>query len=119
MTTGPIGSPAMRRARTLPLVLLLALSTTACTADTDGRFDAHTATPSPTCIRHQSHDPGTDYTAGQQADPRAVLEMMRFYTANGTKAYCDNQPPTTTDQHWNDLYTQLGGDPHNLLKPQP
>ncbi|WP_267886062.1 hypothetical protein [Kitasatospora azatica] len=36
---------------------------------------------------------------------------MRFYTANGTKAYCDGRPATATDQQWTQLYRTLGGDP--------
>jgi hypothetical protein len=108
----------MRRAHALLLALLLAPLTAACGTDADGRFDAQSATPSPACIRHQTREPGRSYTAGQQSDPHAVLEMMRFYTANGTKPYCDGAAPTAADRRWTGLYVELGGNSHNLSKTQ-
>ncbi|MER5863524.1 hypothetical protein [Kitasatospora sp. NPDC002040] len=90
---------------------------TACSGDEQGRFDAQRATPSPTCLQHQDQQPGSRYSAGQEADPTAVLEMMRFYTANGTKAYCDGKPPTDADQRWTGLYTALGGDAAHVRRP--
>ncbi|BFV56303.1 hypothetical protein KCMC57_up14070 [Kitasatospora sp. CMC57] len=95
---------------TLPLL-------TACSADEQGRFDPQNASPSPTCLQHQAQQPGTRYSGGQEADPTAVLEMMRFYTANGTKAYCDGKPPTAVDQRWTGLYTALGGDTAHVRRP--
>ncbi|MFC9328829.1 hypothetical protein [Kitasatospora sp. NPDC057015] len=97
----------------LPLPLLAA-----CAADTDGSFDAQPGTPSPSCIQHQNQEPGTRYTGGETSDPRSVLEMMRFYTANGTKVFCDGKPPTSTDRRWTELYAKLGGDPSHVPQPK-
>ncbi|WP_195911344.1 hypothetical protein [Streptomyces kaniharaensis] len=102
---------------TTAAALLGAVLLSGCSHPSDAGFDAQSATPSPTCLVHQTRDPGNRYTAGNSAAPRAVLEMMRYYTANGTKAYCDGQPPTGTDRHWTGLYTTLGGDPTHLGTP--
>ncbi|MFG2823332.1 hypothetical protein ACGFX4_28370 [Kitasatospora sp. NPDC048365] len=99
------------------LALAAAPLLAACGGAADGSFDAQPSAPSPSCIQHQQQEPGSRYTSGPSADPRSVLEMMRFYTANGTKAYCDGKPPTDTDRHWTALYTKLGGDPGHV--PQP
>ncbi|MEU9133800.1 hypothetical protein AB0D08_37900 [Kitasatospora sp. NPDC048540] len=96
------------------LALLAAPLLAGCGADQDGSFDAQPGTPSPTCIQHQAQEPGARYTGGEEADPRAVLEMMRFYTANGTKAFCDGKPPTDTDRRWTELYATLGGDASHI-----
>ncbi|MFE3878632.1 hypothetical protein ACFXPX_30075 [Kitasatospora sp. NPDC059146] len=100
-----------RRAVRLLVPALAAVTALAgCGGEPDGRFDAQAGTPSPSCIQHQSQDPGSAYTGREKSDPKSVLEMMRFYTANGTKTYCDGRPPTDTDRHWTELYTALGGD---------
>ncbi|MEV4613176.1 hypothetical protein AB0K43_11320 [Kitasatospora sp. NPDC049258] len=108
----------MTTRRLLSLILLAAPLLAACGAEPDGSFDARPGTPSPTCIQHQSQDPGAKYTGGEKSDPRSVLEMMRFYTANGTKAYCDGKPPTATDRRWTELYATLGGDPRHVAQPK-
>ncbi|MFD8780914.1 hypothetical protein [Kitasatospora sp. NPDC059599] len=107
-----------RRAHLLCLVLLAAPLLAACGDEPGGSFDAQPGTPSPSCLLHQSREPGTDYTGGEKSDPRAVLEMMRFYTANGTKTYCDGKPPSDTDRRWTDLYAGLGGDPSRVARPK-
>lgn len=58
---------------------------------------------------HQTKEPASRYTAGSRSDPRSVLELMHYFTANGTKTYCDGKPPTRTDHQWMDLYSKLGG----------
>ncbi|WP_035851461.1 hypothetical protein [Kitasatospora azatica] len=88
--------------------------TTGCASTKEGRFDAQPATPTPTCQKHQSQEPGTRYTDSENSDPMSVLEMMRFYTANGAKAYCDGKPATATDRQWTRLYRALGGDPSHV-----
>ncbi|MEV0847260.1 hypothetical protein AB0J21_15570 [Streptomyces sp. NPDC049954] len=105
-------SPVSRRSALFPgvLVLLSALTVAGCSASSgDGRFDAQSASPSPTCRVHQKAEPGRRYTGGSQADTGAVLEMMRYYTAHGTKRFCDGRGPTDTDRDWTDLYARLGG----------
>ncbi|WP_052707769.1 hypothetical protein [Streptomyces rubellomurinus] len=109
--------PTTGRCRALPaLVVALTLCslTTGCGGNENGSFDAHPATPSPSCLQHQQQEPGTRYTGGEKSDPTSVLTMMRFYTANGTKAYCDGKPATTTDLRWTQLYRALGGDPSHV-----
>ncbi|MFF4345674.1 hypothetical protein ACFY00_37940 [Kitasatospora sp. NPDC001540] len=106
--------------RTRPFLLLAtaaALLTGCGGGGSDGSFDAQPGTPSPTCLQHQEQQPGSRYTGGERSDPTAVLEMMRFYTANGTKAYCDGRPPTDTDLRWMRLYTDLGGDAGHVAAP--
>ncbi|MFI8085328.1 hypothetical protein ACIF6L_31625 [Kitasatospora sp. NPDC086009] len=107
-----------RSAHLLSLLLLAAPLLTACGGAADGSFDAQPGTPSPSCLQHQAQDPGTKYTGGEKSDPRSVLEMMRFYTANGTKAFCDGKPPTDTDRRWTDLYAGLGGDASHVPQPK-
>ncbi|MEV4561584.1 hypothetical protein AB0K51_32015 [Kitasatospora sp. NPDC049285] len=107
--------------RTHPVLFLATVTAALLTGcggpKADGSFDAQPGTPSPTCLQHQAQQPGSRYTGGQQSDPTAVLEMMRFYTANGTKAYCDGRPPADADLHWMRLYTDLGGDAGHVAPP--
>ncbi|QKW23173.1 hypothetical protein HUT16_32475 [Kitasatospora sp. NA04385] len=107
-----------RRTRPFLLLALTAALLTGCSSGTqNGSFDAQPGTPSPTCLQHQGQEPGSRYTGGEKSDPTAVLEMMRFYTANGTKAYCDGKPPTDTDLRWTRLYTDLGGGAGHVAAP--
>ncbi|PYC76264.1 hypothetical protein C7C46_22560 [Streptomyces tateyamensis] len=99
---------------TLVLAATLCGLTAGCGSSDDGSFDAQPATPSPTCLQHQQQAPGHRYTGGEESDPMSVLTMMRFYTANGTRAYCDGKPATATDRQWTQLYRTLGGDPTHL-----
>ncbi|WP_371791218.1 hypothetical protein OG285_15075 [Streptomyces sp. NBC_01471] len=94
--------------------LLAVLVLTGCSSEHGGSLDAQSGTPSPSCLVHQKDEPASRYTAGTRSDPRSVLELMRYYTANGKRAYCDGKPPTRTDQQWVDLYSRLGGEPSHL-----
>ncbi|PYC70179.1 hypothetical protein C7C46_27635 [Streptomyces tateyamensis] len=106
--------------RLLPLAALLATAAlTACGASSEGALDTQANTPAPTCLVHQTKNPAQRYTPGTGADTLAVLDLMRYYTANGTKPYCDGRPPTTTDKRWTQLYTSLGGAPAHLALPSP
>lgn len=94
----------------LVAVLFAALTLSGCGRDaSDGSLDAQPASPSPACLVHQTEEPGDQYTRDSGADTGSVLEMMRYYTANGTKPYCDGKGPTGTDRSWTDLYSRLGG----------
>ncbi|MBT2487192.1 hypothetical protein J7E96_01275 [Streptomyces sp. ISL-96] len=90
--------------------LLAALAVSGCAPSPNGSLDTQTATPSPSCRVHQTTDPGPRYTAGSRADTGSVLEMMRYYTAHGSKPFCDGEDPTSADRRWMDLYAQLGGE---------
>lgn len=61
------------------------------------------------CLAHQGQQPGPLYTAGAQADTGHVLQMMQYYTSNGTKPFCDGAKPTAFDLDWARLYVSLGG----------
>lgn len=100
----------MNHRRIVPAsVLLAALIVSGCAHPEGGSLDAQAATPTPACRVHQTQQPSARYTAGAHSDPRSVLELMRYFTANGGKAFCDGKPPTRTDQRWTDLYSELGG----------
>lgn len=103
----------MRRRPIAALVLaLVAPALGACAgASADGALNAQDASPSPRCRVHQSEKPGDRYTGGTRADPRAVLELMRYYTANGSKRFCDGKGPTGIDREWSDLYAELSARP--------
>ncbi|MFD5520126.1 hypothetical protein [Streptomyces sp. NPDC127066] len=98
-----------RRPITHVAALLGAIALSGCGASADGRLDVQANDPTPVCRVHQKQPPGSRYTAGTKADTGAVLQMLRYYTANGTKAFCDGKPSTSTDRRWTDLYTTLGG----------
>ncbi|MEV4561469.1 hypothetical protein AB0K51_31415 [Kitasatospora sp. NPDC049285] len=100
--------------RCLVLAALPVLFLAGCAGPSRGSLDTQPATPSPSCLAHQTREPAERYTAGRSADTTAVLEMMRYYTANGRTPYCDGKPPTAADRAWQQLYTRLGGDPAHL-----
>ncbi|MFJ7244419.1 hypothetical protein ACIQWA_07180 [Kitasatospora sp. NPDC098652] len=103
--------------RTLTFAALIATALLTGCATTRGALNAQADTPSPSCLVHQTKEPADRYTAGTGADTLSILEMMRYYTANGAKTYCDGKPPTSTDRHWTDLYTALGGDSGRVPAP--
>lgn len=106
-----------------PLPALLAtaaagLVLAGCGSDgsTDGRFDAGAAAAPLSCLAHQGDDPGSAYTAGEDADTAAIFTMLRYYTANkAVTAYCDGKAPTKTDRAWARLYVDLGAEPANVV----
>ncbi|MGW4698405.1 hypothetical protein ACWEO1_39245 [Kitasatospora cineracea] len=108
----PIRSTALGRGLALAAVPALLLA--GCAGPTRGAPDIQRDTPSPSCLVHQTREPADRYTAGRDADTVAVLELMRYYTANGRAPYCDGKPPTAADRAWQQLYTRLGGDPARL-----
>ncbi len=73
------------------------------------------------CMTHQKQQPTAAYQAGGTAVSRLELAMLRYYTANGNKPYCDGRPPTATDLAWLTLYVHDGADPIHVrryLNPQ-
>ncbi len=101
----------MRR-QVVTTVLLLALlgPATACSS---------TAAPGPvfnnegeaevTCMVHQTEEPGARYIDEQMRDTAEVLALMRYYTANGAKPFCDGASATAADTAWAQLYVDFGG----------
>ena len=69
-----------------------------------------------TCMAHQLHKPTADYTGGEKARTELVLRMLKYYSANGTKDYCDHKHSSTTDRAWANLYVRLGAAPEAVAK---
>lgn len=88
-------------------VLVTAMLLAGCSGE-DGRFDAGD-TAEITCMEHQTSEPGPAYTGGEDGDTAAIFGMLRYYVANGSKPYCDGEPPTETDRMWAQLVVDLGG----------
>lgn len=91
----------------LALLALSALILTGCSSD-DGRFTPG-AEDEITCMEHQEESPGTAYTGGAEGETAAILQVFRYYVANGEKPYCDDEPPSETDKEWAQLVVDLGG----------
>jgi hypothetical protein len=68
------------------------------------------------CMTHQAASPGNIDKPGVSDDPASVLAMLRYYTANGNKPYCDRKPATTIDRQWLDLYIAGGSSPTNIRR---
>ncbi|GLZ41939.1 hypothetical protein [Actinokineospora sp. NBRC 105648] len=98
------------RTTTLAVATLLTLAACSATPDPGPRFDDQ-AQAELTCLNHQSAAPGPRYTDPAQRRTEETLAVLRYYTANTAKPYCDNQPATTTDRDWAKLYVDLGADP--------
>lgn len=63
-----------------------------------------------TCMKHQREPPGTRYTDTALRRTDETLALLRYYTANGAKPYCDGTGPTETDRRWAGIYVHLGAD---------
>lgn len=97
----------MRTWRSIVLVVpFLTLVLAGCGGD-DGRFDPGEGEI--TCMEHQTQEPGTAYTVGEDGDTAARLAVLRYYVDNGSKPYCDGEPPTEIDRLWAQLVVDLGG----------
>ncbi|HEY3259435.1 MAG TPA: hypothetical protein VGJ95_04085 [Pseudonocardiaceae bacterium] len=102
-------------ARTATMVALVA----GCSADPDPgpRFDDGGASEGAgeiACMQHQAAPPGLRYTDPDRRRSREVLALLRYYTANGAKPYCDDQAATEVDRRWARLYVDLGADRTNV-----
>lgn len=86
---------------------LAAVLLAGCGGD-DGRFDPG-GSDEIECMEHQDASPGTEYTGGEDADSAAILQVFRYYVANGSKPYCDGEPPSDNDREWAQLVVDLGG----------
>jgi hypothetical protein len=107
------------RLRRTVLTALLCGVVAACGADPDPgpRFDDETtngAVRDLTCMKHQPQPPGARYTDDPARRTAETLGLLRYYTANGAKPYCDGQGPTDVDRQWVDVYVNLGADRKNV-----
>ncbi|GAC1330012.1 MAG: hypothetical protein NVSMB13_17890 [Mycobacteriales bacterium] len=92
------------------VLALTALAGCQSSAPAGPAFDDANAAPV-TCMGHQRHAPTTDYTGGEKARTELVLRMLKYYSSNGTKGYCDHKPASATDKAWANLYVKLGAKP--------
>ncbi|OXM45707.1 hypothetical protein [Amycolatopsis alba] len=96
---------------------------TACSGtapDPGPRFDDETvngAMTELTCIKHQPRPPGPRYTDDTLRRTDETFALLRYYTANGAKPYCDGNDVTDVDRQWIDLYVRLGADEKNIKRP--
>jgi hypothetical protein len=100
--------------RCLLIVAVLLLG--ACTAapEPGPRFDDEAPAQELTCMKHQPRPPGTRYTDNAIRRTGETLALLRYYTANGTKPYCDGEGPTGVDRQWADIYVEMGADRDNV-----
>jgi hypothetical protein len=102
------------------LVTALLLGAAACSgiaSDPGPRFDDETTGGTArdlTCMKHQPQRPGARYTDDTARRTDETLALLRYYTANGTKPYCDGHGPTDIDRQWVDIYVRLGADRKNI-----
>lgn len=81
----------------------------------DGAFAPAPGTAS--CQEHQRNEPGVEYTSEEEGDTGKVFELLKHYTANGLKPYCDGKPPTDLDKKWSALFLGFGADA-GLVSPE-
>jgi hypothetical protein len=100
------------------LTLTLLLSGCGSGSDDSGTFATGDESAYPlACMEHQSENPGSQYTGGENATTVLVLKMLRYYTANRTVAgFCDGKPPSGTDKAWAQLYVDLGSEPSHVAR---
>ena len=98
------------------LLIAAALMLAGCTAagaDADVRFDDE-AQAEVTCMKHQTSPPGKTYTDAEGVPTDAVLPVLRYYTKNGRKKYCDGADPNANDKAWAAVYVDLGANSANV-----
>jgi len=117
------GPPAGRR-RALGLagamVVTVAVTAAACgsTPATPAFNDAAGAPV--TCLSHQRAKPTAAYEPGAPSENTGeVLTMMRYYTANGSRDYCDGSGPSDADRRWLRGYLAAGGAPSHIARWLP
>lgn len=104
----------MHSHRRLPAAILFALLAVAGCADDGGPVFTNEGGQEIGCLQHQPEPPGSRYTDPERRNTAEVFTVLRYYTAHGTKPYCDGAPPTEADQAWAELYVQQGADRANV-----
>ncbi len=61
-----------------------------------------------TCMKHQLTSPGARYTDPALKNTVEIFNLLRYYTANGNKPYCDGNPATDVDKKWAQFYLTQG-----------
>lgn len=99
----------------LIVFVFAALALTACTSQSGAtaQFDDEQQGDI-ACMRHQDQTPGEEYFDEGNWDTVVSLSILRYYTTNGAKPYCDGKAATEADQGWRKLYVQMGADQTNL-----
>ena len=113
----PTERPRRGRAALTALLLGAAAACTVTAPDPGPRFDDETTGGTArdlTCMKHQPQPPGARYTDDTVRRTGETLALLRYYTANGAKPYCDGKDPTDIDQQWVDIYVRLGADRKNV-----
>ncbi|MEU3769229.1 hypothetical protein AB0E55_29605 [Amycolatopsis keratiniphila] len=115
---------APRRLRGAALSTLVFLAVVvACSEkapDAGPRFDDETTdgvVTELTCMKHQPEAPGPRYTDDSLRRTDEALALLRYYTANGAKPYCDGNDVTGIDRQWIDVYLALGADEEKVKRP--
>jgi hypothetical protein len=67
-----------------------------------------------TCMKHQPASPGARYTDPALRNTGEIFTLLRYYTANGNKPYCDRKPATDIDKKWAQLYLAQGAARSNV-----
>ncbi|MDT7789787.1 MAG: hypothetical protein QOF58_8206 [Pseudonocardiales bacterium] len=97
------------------LIVLAALALAACTTQgtATAQFDDEQQSDI-SCMKHQDQQPGEEYFDEGNWDTVVSLSILRYYTTNGAKPYCDGKEATDADQGWRRLYVRMGADQTNL-----
>ncbi len=66
------------------------------------------------CMKHQPAGPGARYLDPAQVRTDETLPLLRYYTANGRKTYCDHAAPSDVDRAWAGVYVSLGAGRENV-----
>ena len=97
------------------LIVLAALALAACSTESTAtaQFDDERQSDV-SCMKHQEQTPGEEYFDEGNWDTVVSLSLLRYYTSNGAKPYCDGKTATDADQGWRKLYVQMGAEKNNL-----
>jgi|SRR5687768_6759541 hypothetical protein len=91
----------------------VALAACSTQGSADAQFDDEQQSDI-SCMKHQDQQPGEEYFDEGNWDTVVSLSILRYYTTNGAKPYCDGKEATAADQGWRRLYVQMGADQTNL-----
>ncbi len=97
------------------LIVLAVLALAACSSQgtATARFDDEQQSDI-SCMKHQDQQPGEEYFEEGNWDTVVSLSLLRYYTSNGAKPYCDGKEATPADLGWRKLYVRMGADQTNL-----